>query len=148
MGHAGMVESWLSKLRGRYPKVRAIAWTVFVIQAVATAIQWGGHMIDAYGHAQFYFDNRQNIAHAFQAIIAAFFSPTGSILTMILCGAFLFLDNRARKHQPIPMPQDSVVRLPRVTAPISRQEIEPSIEQQTINWGPDFLAHDGVPAPK
>lgn len=108
MGQASTMESWLGNLRGRYPNVRVIAWVVFLAQAFITIIQWAGRMIDAYGHAQFYFDHRQVITHGIQSIIAAFFSPSGSIITMLFCGAFLFFDNRARKHQlPIPGPQDS-----------------------------------------
>jgi hypothetical protein len=107
--------AWLKVGSISFAGDRVITWTVFAIQAVVAVIQWGGHMIDAYGHAQLFFDNRQAIAHAVQSAIAAVFSPTGSIITMIVSGAFLFVDNRAHKHQSIPISQDlsrEDVRLP------------------------------------
>jgi hypothetical protein len=94
----GRLGKWLEQVRARYPKARFVAVIIFVSQIIAL----GNGMIDVYSHAQFYVENRQYIMHIADTAIAAFFSPVGAFVTLVLCGGYLFLDNRAHQRHIIP----------------------------------------------
>src|SRR5208337_2185977 len=69
---------------------------------------WAGDMIDAYSHAQFLAQHREAVMTALKSVIAAVFSPTGSLVTLVLGGGYLLLDRRAARLA-------SVVPLAKVT---------------------------------
>src|SRR5258708_30007769 len=95
---------WVAAIHARYPRARWIIYAYFAVQAVWQAWNAGGYMIDAYSHAQFMAQHRQELLAGVKSIIAAIFSPAGSIVTFILGIGYLVLDSRVAKPQSEKLP--------------------------------------------
>jgi len=107
----GWLQKLDAKINARFPHVRWIVGGYLVLQFIWRAFNGAGDMIDAYSHAQFLAQHREAAIAAIKSGIAALFSPKGSLITMVLGGAYLVLDNRLARSALRPIRQERPERL-------------------------------------
>lgn len=94
MGEKTRLATMLGWMRANYPQARWLVGLFLFLQFVWRIWNGAGDMIDTLGHAQFLAEHRTEAVALTKAVIAAIFSPTGSMFTFIFGFLFLYLDRR------------------------------------------------------